>query len=253
MANQKISNLTALTGVDPAADLLVIVDSSVGETKKVTTAELVRAAGLVPYADSLVMGKAYDKGIKVDTAAPTYPWADLLGEITVRGTGANDPSFDVYRGSIRQYSFGTSGMKECFNNFHIPHDYVLNSSLYIHAHWSCIAAHTGNIRWYFDITYAKGHNQAAFPAPVTANIVQASSEGAYQHMIAEVQISAETPAGSQIDSNNIEPDGLLLLRTYRDPSDLSDTLTQAPFLHYVDIHYQSTGIGTKQKSPPFWT
>lgn len=25
------------------------------------------------------------------------------------------------------------------------------------------------------------------------------------------------------------------------------------FIHYVDIHYQSTNLGTKQKSPDFWT
>jgi hypothetical protein len=43
------------------------------------------------------------------------------------------------------------------------------------------------------------------------------------------------------------------VRTYRNAADAADTLDQAPFLHYVDIHYQSTGIGTKQKSPPFWT
>jgi hypothetical protein len=253
MANQKITDLTALTGVDPAADLLAIVDASTGITKKVTTAELVKAAGLVPYADSLVMNKATGKGIKVDLTTPTYPWADLLGEIVVRGTGANDPSFDIYRGTLRQYSWGTSGMKECFNSFHVPHDYVPGSDIFIHAHWSCNVAPTGSVKWYFDASYAKGHGQAAFPAPITTGIVQASNANAYQHMIAEVQLSAASPSAAQIDSDDLEVDGLILVRTYRDAGDAADTLSQAPFLHYVDIHYQSTGIGTKQKSPPFWT
>lgn len=73
-------------------------------------------------------------------------------------------------------------------------------------------------------------------------------------MIAEVQLSATSPSGSQLDSDDIETDGVILVRLYRDPADAADTLDQAPFVHYCDIHYQTTGIGTKQRNGPgFWT
>jgi hypothetical protein len=151
------------------------------------------------------MSKATGKGIKVDTATPTYPWADLLGEITLRG-GGEDPSFDVYRGAIRQFSLTTTGTKAVYNNFHIPHDYVPGTDIFIHAHWSCIAAPTGNIKFYWDVTYAKGHNQAVFPAPITTSIVQASSATPYRQMIAEVQLSAASPSAAQIDTDDLEVD-----------------------------------------------
>lgn len=57
-----------------------------------------------------------------------------------------------------------------------------------------------------------------------------------------------------LDANLFEPDGIILCRTWRQATRASDTLTQIPFLHYVDCHYQSTNLGTKQKNgPAFWT
>ena len=61
-------------------------------------------------------------------------------------------------------------------------------------------------------------------------------------MIAEVQLSATSPSASQLDSDDIEPDGLILLRVYRDPGDVADTLDQDTFVHFVDLHYLSTSI-----------
>lgn len=57
-----------------------------------------------------------------------------------------------------------------------------------------------------------------------------------------------------IDSNLIEPDGIFLVRCWRDASRAADTLNVAPFLHFVDLHYQSTSVvGTKGRNYPFYT
>lgn len=57
-----------------------------------------------------------------------------------------------------------------------------------------------------------------------------------------------------LDSNLFEPDGIILCRTWHQTNRVADTLTQIPFLHFADCHYQSTGIGTKQRNgPTFWT
>ena len=56
-----------------------------------------------------------------------------------------------------------------------------------------------------------------------------------------------------IDSSLIEVDGMFMVRTWHEADRTADTLTQTPYLHFVDIHYQSTGIGTKDKNYPFYT
>ncbi len=212
-------------------------------------------AGQAILGHQVIIDKTQGDGIKVDFDAPTYAWQDLLGEITVRGIGANDPAWSVYRGGIRQYQFGAAD--EVWLNFHIPHDYVPGSDIYIHAHWSHIVTTVtgGSVTWGFEVSYSKGHNQAAFSAPITVTLAQNASTGQYQHLIAEIQLSAASPSVSQLDSDIIEVDGLILVRAYLSANNMtvSGGLVPDPFLHYVDIHYQSTGIGTKQKAPDFWT
>lgn len=201
-------------------------------------------------------------GVKVDLTSPTFGWHDMLGPISIRGVGATDPGYNVYRGGIRGYQFAVND--EIFIEFHIPHDYVPGTDLHIHAHWSVKqttkagaatnAVTGGSVTWGFEVSYAKGHNQAAFSAPVTATVVQNASTTQYQHMIAEVQVSAASPSASQIDSDNIEVDGLVIVRAYLSANNLTVSAgsVPAPFLHMVDIHYQSSNIATKNKAPNFY-
>ena len=114
----------------------------------------------------LVVDKMPGYGIKVDTEAPTFGWRDIIGQIGVKTSGSTDPVWTVYRGSIYAYTFDTA-TAEAFMVFHIPHDYVPGSDLFVHAHWSQIVVDTGgaagvpgNIEWKFDITYADGHGTA---------------------------------------------------------------------------------------------
>jgi hypothetical protein len=195
----------------------------------------------------LVLPKTTGLGIQVDLAAPTFPWRDLTGDITVRGSGAADPTFATYTGTVmRQYSFSATTEQEVFIVFHVPHDYVPSTNIYLHAHWSNAAAtpNTGDVVWGFDYSFAKGFNQEAFPAFTTITVTQACPATRYQHNIAET--TAITIASLT------EPDGLILVRAYRKAADGADTCTDAVFLHTVDIHYQSTGIGTKNKVNNFY-
>jgi len=212
------------------------------------------------YTDYLVFNKASGYGIKVDKTTPTYPWEDLKGEITIRGSGAADPSWVTWNGSIKQYRFSNAVTNEVTNAYHIDHDYAPGTNMYIHVHWSQITLDTGgpagvpgDAKWYFEVSYAKGHQQAAFSTPITTSVVQQGSTTLLTHNIAEVQLSTSGGSSSMLNTDNLEPDGVILIRTYRNPADAADTLDKEPFVHYVDIHYQSTGIGTKQKAPNFYT
>jgi hypothetical protein len=51
----------------------------------------------------------------------------------------------------------------------------------------------------------------------------------------------------------MEVDGIIMCRLYLDSNDIiTSGGTVNPFVHFVDLHYQSTGIGTKGKAPNFY-
>ena len=220
--------------------------------------------GQQKFEDNIVLPKTSGKGILVDPTTPTFGWRDILGPIEIKAIGATDPVWAVYRGSIYAYTFD-SATAEAFFTFHIPHDYVPGSDMYIHMHWSQNVVDTGGtagvpgaVEWNFDISYADGHGTAGgaadpFVAPITVTVVQQGSTTQYGHMIAEVQFSNSGGTGGLLDSGTIVVDGLLLVKAYRIKANAADTLNQAPFGHTCDIHYQSTNMATKNKSPNFYS
>lgn len=195
----------------------------------------------------LVLPKTTTTGIKVDPTTPTWGWREITSEIDARGSGANDPTFTVYTGTnFYAHQFSETTMQQVYVTYHVPHDYVPGTDIYLHVHWSNAAAtpNTGNVIWGFEYSYAKGHNQAAFPASTTVTVTQACPATRYQHNIAET---------TAITISELEVDGLIMVRVYRDAADGGDTCTDAVFLHTSDIHYQSTNMATKGKSPDFYT
>lgn len=205
----------------------------------------------VPYVDGIVVDKSSATAIKIDKASPDFGWDDMLGEITARGTGSTNPNWRNYRNGIYAYEFSVND--EVWINFHILHDYALGTDMYIHAHWShnSAAVTTGAVTWAFEITYAKGHDQAAFTATKTVTVTQNANTTQYQHMIAEVQMSTSGGSATEIDTDLLEVDGLIMVRCYL----VSNTMDGGalPFLHMIDIHYQSTGLNTKNKAPNFYS
>ena len=174
-------------------------------------------------------------------------WRDLVGDINIKGTGANDPSWANFRNGIYAYSFSASAMKEVWIVYHIDHDYKEGSSIYLHTHWSTTGTNTGVVRWGFEYTAAKGHGQEAFGATTTVYKDLAASGTAYQHMISEIAV------GDVIPSTHLEPDSLILVRIFRDAADVADTCTDAAFLLTADCHYQTDHENTKNKAPNFYT
>jgi hypothetical protein len=190
-------------------------------------------------------------GIKIDTDAPDWGWHDLVGNLHFFAGDANAPTNSIYSGTLKQPLFAIGD--EGFINLHMPHDYVPNTDIYVHIHWShnSLAVTTGAPTFVVEGTYAKGHNQAAFGVPVSVNITEAASTTRYQHMVTESQLSNAGGTGGLLDTADLEVDGLFLLRIEL----LSNTMDGGtlPFIHFVDVHYQSTGLPTKNKAPDFWT
>lgn len=206
-----------------------------------------------PLIDMLILSSATGKGIKVDATTPTYPWNDKEGVLNY--ASAVPGSLNIYRNTIRDYSFSVND--EVDGKFHIPHDYAPGTDIFIHVHWSHIGtAISGNFSGNFKYTYAKGHNQAAFSAekdiPVTYATVNIATTPRYQHMITEVQLSSAGGSATLLDTALIETDGILLANWVQTAIPTITGTIVEPFIHFVDLHYQSTGIGTKNKSPAFY-
>lgn len=194
-------------------------------------------------------------GIKVDLAFPSFGFRDILGETTTRNVGATKPSFEAYNGVISQFRF-SAGDEEHYD-FHIPHDYVAGTDIFLHVHWSQISATNtgGTVDFKYSFVHAKGHNQAAFTSTPLTDTFTSADVGIrqYQHNLDEIQISSVTPSATQMQSNDLEPDGVILMTFEMNANNLTDSVSPTdPFIHYVDIHYQSTNVATKSKVPDFY-
>ena len=204
-------------------------------------------------------GKVFPKtkgvGIKLDTDSPTWGWHDMLAHGFIDPSSVHQPTFQPFKGGITEFQFAEND--EMLARFHIPHDYLPGSDIFIHVHYSHNSDFVtgGDLTWSWETTYSKGHNQAAFHDTITTSVVQSVSTIPYQHMIAETSLSTSGGAADKLNSDIIEVDGVILCRFFLNSNDIivSGGGVPNPFVHYVDIHYQSTGIPTKQRSPDFWT
>lgn len=205
--------------------------------------------------DGKIFPKEKNKGIRIDKDATDFGWHDLPAMGFINPNSVNQPTFAPYRGSISDFQFEEGD--EMLARFHMPHDYAMGTNVFIHVHWShnSTLVTGGSVTFAWEITYSRGHGQEAFIAPVTVNVAQQASTIQYQHMVAETALSVPGGSGNQLDTNELEVDGLFLSRFYVDSNDItvSSGLKPDPFIHFIDIHYQSTGIPTKQKAPDFWT
>jgi hypothetical protein len=206
--------------------------------------------------DRLQVPKASGNGLRIgpDTDL-TFGWHDLppVGGLQVYGE-PGDATRAIYRGGIKALQF-TEG-DSAYADFHIPHDYVLGSNIYIHAHWSHNVTNVtgGSTTWGFELMYAKGHNQAAFSEPLIVTVAQNANIIQYQHMVAEGLASTPGGSGVLLNTTDLEVDGLIQCRVFLDSNDLTVSAggVPEPFVHTVDIHYQSSNVGTKQRAPNFY-
>lgn len=214
-------------------------------------------SNIVKFQDKIVLPKASGYGIEVDTVSPSFGWRDLLGIMRPDPGGANSPVLAAVRGGLcREFFYGANDKLDL--DFHIPHDYLKGSDVFLHIHWGHIGtAISGNFVVTFTHTYAKGHNQAIFPAEkavvMTYNTVDITTTPQYIHRIDEIQLSVSGGSSTQIDTALLEPDGVIMLdMTATTIPTITGGGTNKPFICYTDIHYQSTSIATKQRAPDFY-
>ncbi len=176
-------------------------------------------------------------------------WRDNIVELKVDSSSPNAPTLEAFRGSILAWKFPPNELTEAHSAWHIDHDYALGTKLYVHVHWSPKTTNTGTVRWGFEYTVAKGHQQQAFPTTTTVYVEQAATGTAYLHYVGEVSES-DAIDGAVL---GIEPDTVILVRLFRDGAHVNDTFESDVFVSFIDLHYQANRATTPFKAPNFLT
>lgn len=174
-------------------------------------------------------------------------WRDNIVELKVDSSSPNAPTLEAFRGGILCWKFPPGEITEAHSAWHIDHDYAAGTKLYLHVHWAPKTADAGTVRWGFEYTVAKGHQQQAFPTTTTVYVEQASVGVAYMHYVGEVS------EGNAIDGAalDIEPDTVVLVRLFRDGAHVNDTFPADVFVSFLDLHYLADHATTPNKAPPF--
>ena len=177
-------------------------------------------------------------------------WDDLTSEVTIKGSGAQDPSWSIFRDGIEGYAFSSSSIDQVQHVFHVKHDYKMGTVMYPHVHMSPNTTSTGVVRIGFEYTLAKGHNQATgsvYGATTTIyKEYDITVNSQYKHIVSEVAI------GDAIPATLLEPDTVIKMRMFRDATHANDTFPDPIFIDQTDLHYQKDRFGTLNKSPSFY-
>ena len=206
----------------------------------------------------LVLSKASSAGIKVDKVSPTYPWRDIVWPIIVRAWGWSAPVLSAFQWGVQlDYAFNTNDVIDNIV-WHIDHDWDGGD---IHAH-----LHRGQngtaISWNFIVeryvTVAKWHQQGIFWPEKTIVQTIACNIGTFprrQHNISEFQLSNVGGDATHIDRALLEPDSLIkaAIKITTIPTITWSASLNRPFIFTADGHYQSTGVGSKNKAPNFYS
>ena len=232
----------------------IVFRSSKGS--RLTSAEGDENVRILRDGERLQIPKAQGNGLRIgpDTDL-TFGWSDLQCNLFVPDwTAPNAPSFEPYRGGIKQMCFAVND--EIQLSAHLNHDYAMGTDVYIHAHWSTndAAITGGHITWGFELIYAKGHQQMAFTSSVVITEQQNALTTQYMHHICEAPASITGGSANLLDTAQLEVDGLIQGRAYLVANNLTYSGATQPcvFLHQIDIHHQSTGAPTKRRAPNFW-
>lgn len=193
-----------------------------------------------------------DKGILLNKANPVYPYQKIKGGFRARLSGAKVPTLSIFRdGVYRNYFYRTGS--NAYAEFLIPYDYVFNTDLFLSLYWShngTSISGTFTISVYFN--FAKGFNQEIFPAETLSSYSISTPNietiPRYSLRTEDLQISSLTPNANQINSNILQPGGVLLVAlTVNTIPTISGGSINRPCIFDLVLSYQSKTTGLVNK------
>ena len=176
-------------------------------------------------------------------------WADIVSEFYTR-SGPASPGVSAFRGGIYLLEFSDTDTLEAFSNFHIPHAYRPGTMIYPHIHFSVASNNAGTVRWGVEWTFARRHDSTGlrvFPEPSTIYIDFAvPANSAYTHFV------AEAAQGAGIPGADIEVDGMIMTRVFREPAHANDTFVGSVWAITADLHIEVDRHATPNRAPNFY-
>ena len=178
-------------------------------------------------------------------------WFDNVSQLYLRDTADSaDPS--PFVGGISLRRFVPNEMREAFAEFHIPHTWRPGTMMYPHVHFTILSAGAGTVRWGFEYIFARTQRSDAFtqyPATSTTlyleQVIPANSE--------RTHFVVEAAQGQGIPGTDLEVDGMILARVFRDGAHANDTFESDVFGITVDLHTEIDRYSTPFRFPPFYT
>lgn len=176
-------------------------------------------------------------------------WHDLIGDVSSKSNELSSPMLLPFTGMFRSWFFKPGS--RCDLQYHIPHDYIPNTDLFLHVHWS----HTGDeIEGVFEIehhiSYAKGYGQMDFIYEKTlTQTIDCTGIKFYVHNIDEIQITGDVD--NLLDVSMVEPDMLITNALVVTKIPKITGSNKYPTILCADIHYQSSDVSTPNKNYPF--
>ena len=172
-------------------------------------------------------------------------WSDLISPLSLIGVPTEfAPTYQPFgpSGLRRELAFEV-GDYAFSSAMHVNHDVKPGGRAVCHVHWSTNGTSLQPVRWEFQISRAKGHNQEYFSAETSYFVQQSSNGGAWRHMVAEMPL---------VDALILtEPDELILVtvrRVTNGGTDNADTV----FGLLVDFHYETDRHTTPNRAPNFY-
>lgn len=177
-------------------------------------------------------------------------FADYLTSGFEIGRGVSAPTLAVYRDSIQQYSWSGSALNQGFFNVHFLHDLKVGTLPTFHVHYAHNIAggtytpESANVKFGIAYMTAKGYKAGAYPAEKTVSAVQSVGGQYVPHITPDDQMKMDA-------TDDIEIDGIVMARIFRDPTDPEDTFPHPVFVQGVDLHYQIGQLATEERNRPF--
>jgi len=215
--------------------------------------------GAIIMPSQLILPKEAGGGVKITPG--NHTWRDKEGIIIPDPAGVGAPTLQVFRHEVgakcRAYAYSVNDMIDMI--FHMPHDWVPGTNIYMHPHWFHSGTNiSGTMSYTFSYTYAKGHNQASPDGDFQAEKQQTftftnmsiATYPRYRHRIDEFQLSDAGGTGNFLNTNILEADGIIHanVELTAEPTVTGGDL----YCSTIDLHYLSSNIGTYDKAPPFF-
>lgn len=186
-----------------------------------------------------------DENIRDLSVRTQAGWKDITGALDITGVPlAFTPVHQPFGPSgLRRELVFQVGDYAFVEPIHANHDIKIGGMFLAHVHWSTGGTDIQPVKWEFQISRAKGHNQEYFGAETSYFVTQTPVAGAWRHMVAEIpEINALILS---------EPDELFLITIRRVTNGGTDNAAQI-FGLTVDAHYEADRDSTPNRLPNFY-